>query len=136
MKLFFGEANCSNCHSGPTFTDQKFHNVGAGIDGRERDLGRATVTHRAEDRYAFKTPTLREVAHTSPYMHDGSFSSLEQVVQHYNFGGVTDADNPGLDESLQVLYLAEDQTSDLVAFLRDGLSSRRLKPMSTPKLPK
>jgi cytochrome c peroxidase len=85
--LFFGRAGCGECHSGPLLTDQEFHNVGVpplgpGIDGGP-DLGRAAVTGRAEDRYAFRTPSLRNVVHSRPYMHNGSIPSLEGVVRHY-----------------------------------------------------
>jgi len=135
MKLFFGEARCHICHSGPNFTDQKFHNIGIGIGGESPDLGRAEITGSSDDRGAFKTPSLREVAHSAPYMHDGSFETLEEVVEHYNFGGVTVADNPQRDDALQVLYLSEAQVADLVAFLKEGLSSRRLPRLSKPRLP-
>jgi cytochrome c peroxidase len=121
MNLFFGDARCHLCHSGPNFSDQKFHNIGVGVAAR--DQGRSLVTSRVKDHGAFKTPTLREVAHTAPYMHDGSIKTLEAVVKHYNFGGVTDAENPTRDELLEVLYLSEKQVSDLVVFLKEGLSS-------------
>ncbi len=120
MKLFFGDARCSVCHQGPNLTDGAFHNVGA-IDPKLPDAGRRAVTNREEDEGAFKTPTLRGVAHTAPYMHNGRFNTLEEVVRHYNFGGVTDEENPHRDTRLAVLYLSEEQTADLVKFLVEGL---------------
>ncbi|MFT5522458.1 MAG: cytochrome c peroxidase [Pirellulaceae bacterium] len=121
MKLFFGDARCHVCHTSSNFSDQKFHNVGIGVS--DKTQGRAAISKQTKDLGAFKTPTLREVTHTAPYMHDGSFKSLQEVVEHYNFGGVTDANNPTRDELLQVLYLSEQQVSDLVSFLKQGLSS-------------
>jgi cytochrome c peroxidase len=120
MKLFYDQARCFLCHQGPNFTDDDFHNVGI-VDN---DPGRRGVTGKLADHGKFKTPTLREVARTAPYMHDGRFKTLHEVVQHYNFGGVSDQDNPHRDEKLQVLYLVESQVDDLVEFLREGLTSR------------
>lgn len=122
MKLFFGDARCQVCHSGPNFTDNRFHNVGVGVGAETPDRGREQFTGEAKDRSAFKTPTLREVVRTAPYMHDGSFARLKDVVWHYNFGGVTDAENDYRDQELQVLYLSDEQVSDLVTFLKEGLS--------------
>jgi len=130
MELFFGQARCSRCHTGAQLTDNKFHNIGAGDPA---DTGRRAVTRRREDQGAFRTPQLREVAHTAPYMHDGSFQTLKEVVQHYNFGGVTDHENNHRDELLEVLYLGEDQVDDLISFLTEGLSSNG-KDLSRGKL--
>jgi cytochrome c peroxidase len=85
--LFFGRARCGECHTGPLLADQEFHNVGVpplgpGIDGGP-DIGRAGVTGRAEDRFAFRTPSLRNVVHSRPYMHNGSIPTLEGAVRHY-----------------------------------------------------
>jgi cytochrome c peroxidase len=121
MQLFFGDARCHVCHAGPNFTDNRFHNVGVGVDADPPDRGREQFTGEAKERGAFKTPTLREVARTAPYMHDGSFATLNDVVRHYNFG-VTDAENEYRDQELQVLYLSEEQVADLVTFLKEGLS--------------
>jgi cytochrome c peroxidase len=123
MTLFFGKARCSLCHSGTELTDNRFHNIGAGDIELAEDTGRRAVTGRPQDHGAFRTPQLREVARTAPYMHDGSFPTLKEVVQHYNFGGVTDAANENRDEILEVLYLSEDEVDDLVAFLTEGLTS-------------
>src|SRR5581483_1776554 len=104
--LFSSKANCWFCHSGPNFTDEQFHNTGI---GRGRDDGRYAVTHNPGDHGAFKTPTLREVARTSPYMHDGSLDTLEDVVEHYDLGGAAE---------LKPLHLTPAEKRALVAFLR------------------
>lgn len=116
LELFQGRARCERCHFGPLLTDESFHNTGiAWRDGVPADSGRALVTGRPEDVGAFKTPTLREVARTAPYMHDGSLSSLEEVVDFYSDGG---RPNPYLDPRIRPLALDEDEKAALVAFLR------------------
>ena len=116
LRLFQGEANCSVCHSGPMFSDERFHNTGiAWQDGKYLDEGRAFVTEQQQDRGKFKTPTLREVARTGPYMHDGSLATLEDVVNFYANGG---RKNPYLDSALRPLTLTDDDKDALAAFLR------------------
>ncbi len=116
LRVFRGEGNCAFCHTGPTFSDGEFHNTGiAWRDGEWLDEGRALVTERAEDRGKFKTPTLREVARTAPYTHDGSLATLEDVVEFYNDGG---RKNPYLDSRLRPLKLTDDEKTALLAFLR------------------
>jgi cytochrome c peroxidase len=122
MRLFFGEARCFVCHQGPNFSDDDFHNIGI-IDDGQPDPGRGAVTRKEADQGKFKTPSLREVGRTAPYMHNGRFKTLEEVVQHYNFGGVTAARNDHRDEQLRVLYLNEGQVKDLALFLSEGLTS-------------
>jgi cytochrome c peroxidase len=115
FRLFVGRAGCVNCHAGPTFTDEQFHNTGvAWPSGEPNDEGRAQVTGVSKDRGAFKTPTLREVARTAPYMHDGSLATLDEVVAYYNRGGRS---NPGLDSRIRPLTLSRSEQRDLVAFL-------------------
>lgn len=114
-KLFFGKARCNLCHFGTNFSDEKFHNIGIGWDGETLDVGRFHVTKKKEDIGAFKTPTLREVSRTAPYMHDGRFSTLMQVVNHYNRGGVK---NPFQDNQIIPLKLTEEEKKDLVEMLR------------------
>jgi cytochrome c peroxidase len=109
--LFTGAARCSRCHAGPVLTDENFHNTGVGW---RRDAGRFEVTGLSQDRGRFKTPSLRNVVLTAPYMHDGSFATLESVVEFYNRGGRR---NPNLDPSIRPLRLTSSQRSDLVAFL-------------------
>jgi cytochrome c peroxidase len=81
------------------------------------------VTGKEADQGKFKTPMLREVGLSGPYMHNGRFKTLAEVVQHYNFGGVTDQANDYRDEQLRVLYLGEEQANDLVSFLSEGLTT-------------
>ena len=115
LELFRGKARCTRCHSGFNFTDEKFHNLGIGWDTNTVDLGRYMVTKNPEDIGAFKTPTLREIGRTAPYMHDGRFGMLEEVVEFYNQGGIA---NPYLDNNVIPLELTGQEKQDLVAFLR------------------
>src|SRR5262249_34648517 len=115
MDVFFNKAACDSCHLGFNFTDGSYVNIGIGMDKEKPDLGRYIVSMKDEDRGAFKTPTLREIEHTGPYMHDGSLKTLEQVVEHYDRGGIK---NPQLDQRLKPLKLTKDEKSDLVAFLK------------------
>jgi len=110
LELFEGQARCNQCHSGFNFTDEKYHNIGVGWDGQRIDLGRYTVTSLQQDIGAFKTPTLREVARTAPYMHDGSIASLEEVIEFYDKGGIS---NPFLDVEMRRLKLTLEQVLDL-----------------------
>ena len=115
LRVFRGKGNCTACHIGPNFTDERFHNTGvAWRAGSLLDDGRFAVSGRTADRGAFKTPTLREVARTAPYMHDGSFGSLEEVVDYYDRGGNA---NPALDSELRPLKLSAVEKRSLVAFL-------------------
>ena len=132
MNVYFNKAHCSACHAGANFSDGGFHNLGVGMDRENPDLGQYTVTNREGDRGAFKTPTLREIAHTAPYMHNGSFASLDAVVEFYNKGGV---DNPQLDEEIRPLKLTLEEKSDLITFLKEGLSSSSYPMVEPPKLP-
>lgn len=132
-KLFFGKANCSACHAGHSFSDFAFHNIGVGMDKPDPDVGRFSETKMLGDRGSFKTPTLREIARTAPYMHDGSLKTLEEVVEYYNKGGVA---NPQLDEELFPLKLNAEQKADLVTFLKEGLSSADYPDIEPPTLPK
>lgn len=132
LKLFFGKAQCSACHVGPNFTDNAFHNPGVSIDRDDPDVGRHAISNLGGDRGAFKTPTLREIARTAPYMHDGSLKTLEEVVDYYNRGGTP---NPQLDEALLPLELTPSELQDLVTFLKEGLSSESYPDVKPPKLP-
>ena len=81
LAVFRGKGNCGACHVGPNFTDERFHNTGvAWLDGRFADDGRFAISHNERERGAFKTPTLREIALTAPYMHDGSLATLDDVI--------------------------------------------------------
>ena len=107
---------CTACHVGSTFTDERFHNTGVAFDhDRFKDDGRFDVTGKEADRGAFKTPTLRDVALSAPYMHDGSLPTLEDVVTFYDQGGRA---NPNLTSDIRPLKLAAEDKRALVAFLR------------------
>jgi cytochrome c peroxidase len=110
LVLFVGKADCAMCHRGPNFADDQFHALGI----RGADEGRYKVTGVEADRYAFKTPTLRNVELTAPYMHDGSVTTLRGVIDFYNNGGGQQQPKSVL---LRKLYLTEGEKSDLVAFL-------------------
>ncbi|MBL8849710.1 MAG: c-type cytochrome [Planctomycetaceae bacterium] len=114
--LFFNqEVNCTACHVGANFSDEKFHNLGVGMEAAEPDTGRAAVTGDDKDTGAFKTPTIRNVEFTAPYMHDGSQKTLEEVVEWYAKGGHP---NPHLDEKIKKLNLSDQDKADLVAFMK------------------
>jgi cytochrome c peroxidase len=116
LGLFREKGRCTVCHAGPNLTDDSFHNTGiAWRHGALLDPGRFKVTGGTEDRGAFKVPTLREVAKTAPYMHDGSLATLEDVVDYYDRGGNP---NPGLDEDLRPMHLTAEEKRALVAFLK------------------
>ncbi len=120
--LWFYESRggCWRCHSGANFSDEGFHDTGIGaVEGRPEE-GRFAVTGREEDRGRFKTPTLRGLALTAPYMHDGSLSTLEEVVEFYRRGG---RPNTHLDPLLQPIAMSDEDARHLVAFLR-ALSRR------------
>jgi cytochrome c peroxidase len=115
------KGNCATCHtidkSYALFTDGKFHNIGVGVndEGELSDLGRYTETNLAADKGAFKTPTLRNVAKTAPYMHDGSLKTLKDVVDYYAGGGNS---NPYLDKEIKTIQLSGQDRVDLVEFLK------------------
>jgi len=134
--LFDGKAGCSSCHligaGAALFTDNGLHNTGTGyqaafaipaamadpaavtLPGEGNDLGRYEVTRDPADRWKYKTPSLRNVALTRPYMHDGSLGSLREVVEFYNAGGIA---NDNLDPLIKPLSLTTAEIDDLVAFL-------------------
>ncbi len=132
MALFKGKARCVLCHSGPNFTDNQFHNLGVPQVGPlKEDLGRYGVTRAEKDKGAFKTPSLRSITDTAPYMHDGAFKTLEEVVEFLNNGGGA---NANLSPLVKPLGLTGEERSDLVAFLK-ALTGEPIK-VSLPKLPK
>lgn len=127
--------NCAACHTigerFALFTDGKFHNVGAGLnnEGEIVDHGRFAVTKREADRGAFRTPTLRNIARTAPYMHDGSLRTLRQVVDFYIGGG---SSNPYLDPEIKPLRLKGEERGELVAFLESLSSPAPQQPEGKP----
>ncbi len=142
-QLFLGKARCITCHefnrSYPFFTDNKFHNIGVAMKGKDfeslarkaasrganpsvlaqeegsAELGRYVVTKEPKDIGAFKTSGLRNIALTAPFLHDGSEPTLESVVEFYNKGGIP---NPNLDGGIRPLGLSEEEKNDLVAFMK------------------
>jgi len=130
LKLFEGDALCTRCHVGFTLSDSLFHNLGVGMNKEKPDLGRYEVTKEEKDKGAFKTPTLRDLQRTAPYMHDGSVKTLEEVVDLYDRGGEK---NPWLDPKMQPLNLTPDQKADLLAFLRSLEGD--WKPVEEPSMP-
>lgn len=114
MNLFFSErTNCSNCHSGFNFTNYAFENNG--LYTNYTDIGRKRLTGKPEDEARFKVPTLRNIALTAPYMHDGSFLTLNEVVEHYNKGGFGHPNKSGL---VKPLGLTDSEKEQLIAFLK------------------
>lgn len=147
MELFLGKAGCGTCHGGPNLTDERFHNLGVPADPKAKedprvlatarfvgkvsgfaeyrtlteDPGRFLVTKEPSDRKAFATPPLREVAATAPYMHNGAFGTLEEVIDFYDRGG---GDDPGKSPLLRPLGLSREEKESLREFLATGLSGR------------
>jgi cytochrome c peroxidase len=114
--IFFSEkGNCTACHVGANLADEKYHNIGIGMDAPEPDLGRFVVTKDPKDTGAFRTPTVRNVALNPPYMHDGSVATLEEVVEWYDKGGHP---NPFLSEKIRPLKLTAQEKADLVEFMK------------------
>ncbi|MDX1969316.1 MAG: cytochrome c peroxidase [Planctomycetaceae bacterium] len=114
-ELFFSErVNCTACHVGANLADELYHNLGIGMDQPKPDLGRYEVTKVDKDKGAFKTPTIRNVALSAPYMHDGSLKTLLDTVEHYNKGGTP---NPWLSDKVKPLKLTSQEKQDLVAFM-------------------
>ncbi len=142
LHLFRTEARCINCHNGPNFTDRKFHNEGLTYYGRKlEDLGRYEVTKNPADVGKFKTPSLRNIARTAPYMHNGLFD-LDGVLNMYNAGMPTVRRKPSQKDDplfpvksphLQPLGLNKQDLADLKAFL-EALTETRLR-MRPPELP-
>lgn len=133
MALFRGKARCILCHNGPNFTDNQFHNLGVPQDGPlKEDLGRYLVTRHDRDRGAFKTPTLRSIVETAPYMHDGVFLTLEEVIDFLDQGG---GGNPTLSPLMKRLGLTQEEKTDLLAFL-EALTGESLQAaIDPPTLP-
>ena len=127
LHLFRTKAGCANCHNGPLFTDQRFHNIGLSFYGRRlQDLGRYEITNDPADVGAFRTPSLRGVSRTGPWMHNGIFPHLRGIVNFYNAGGVQSrrkpeqADDPLFPTTspiLKRLDLTREEREALVAFL-------------------
>ncbi|HKZ85256.1 MAG TPA: cytochrome c peroxidase [Anaerolineae bacterium] len=158
LALFQGKANCIACHNGPLFTDNSFHNLGVprnplydsninvqvalryqhlsrgvpeeAYQAADRDLGLYYTTKREEDMGEFRTPPLRYVCYTAPYMHNGVLSTVEEVVAFYSAGG---GDDPGKDPLMQPLDLTAPEQADLVAFLHSLCGDEII--IEAPELP-
>jgi len=112
--VFHGKANCAICHDGFNFSNSDFHNIGVGVNGAAPSPGRFGQTKDEKHTGAFKTPTLRNLKHTAPYMHDGSEATLEAVVDYYDRGG---NQNAHLDGRIKPLSLTSEEKRDLIAFM-------------------
>jgi cytochrome c peroxidase len=114
FKVFTGKGRCSVCHTPPLYTDGKFHNIGLEAGKAKPDLGRTVQSKHTEDVSAFKTPTLRSVAISGPYFHDGSRASLEDAVRYMAVGG---GEDPGKDPLLSGAGLSDQEITQVIAFL-------------------
>jgi cytochrome c peroxidase len=126
--LFVGKANCVACHQAPNFTDEGFHNIGL---KNNHDDGRYGVVPIKSTKRGFKTPSLRCVAMTAPYMHNGEYQTLEEVVDHYDRGG---DDKQNLDPNIKPLRLSVQEKGDLIQFLQS--LSCTATPIVLPTFPK
>jgi cytochrome c peroxidase len=125
--LFIGKANCASCHSGEDFTSDRFENIGL-FNGRDlTDRGRAAITGQSRDAGMFKVPSLRNVAVTAPYMHNGMFATLRAVLDYYNDPDRRVSGSVNRDAKLdRPLGLAESDIEDLQAFL-ESLTDERFR---------
>ncbi|MDT0593326.1 cytochrome-c peroxidase [Glaciecola petra] len=125
------KGNCSVCHQAPNFTDNGFHNLGLASYGKENpDMGRYTQRPLRLMKGAFKTPTMRDIALTAPYFHDGSAANLREVVEHYQSGGVI---KTNIAPNFTAAKLSDQEVDDLIAFMQ-ALSSPQA-PFTLPILP-
>jgi len=128
--LFNGKAGCAQCHEGWNFTDGAFYDIGV---GQGDDIGRGKLfANSPKLKYAFKVPTLRDVARRAPYMHNGSEPTLEAVIDLYDRGGI---DRPSRSELIKPLNLSDQEKADLIAFLKT-LTGDRPAPVTIPELPR
>lgn len=128
FQLFNGKARCNLCHMGFNFTDNGFHNIGL---PNNHDEGRYKIKPIKVLKGAFKTPTLRDIALTAPYMHNGEFATLAQVISHYNSGGKLNMGN--LSPTLKPLSLTKQEQTDLHSFLLSLTGDAR--EITFPQLP-
>jgi cytochrome c peroxidase len=126
LDIFERSGECSECHSGYNFTDEKFASLGIGPDGHPPDLGLAEITGKRRDDGKFRVPTLREVVRTGPYMHDGRFRTLDEVLEFYRKGGQP---GPRLDSRIAPFFLDAPAKANLVEFLESlgGEGWRQIK---------
>lgn len=120
LHVFMGRGLCSECHNGPLLTDQQFHNTGVaqrGTHAPATDLGRATISGDVLDIGAFRTPMLRQVAETGPYMHTGDLATLADVIDFYRWGGMQSGFSGTKDQRMLPLEIDDDDARALDAFL-------------------
>jgi cytochrome c peroxidase len=138
LELFIGKAACHSCHTPPFFSDAfamedgAYHNVGVGTAGKDPaavDVGRQKISENPSEWAAFKTPSLRNVTRSAPYLHDGSLAKLEDTVRFMAGGG---RQNPGLDPKMVDKHLSDDEIKKLVAFLGSLECTGTLEPPPSP----
>ncbi|WP_057938807.1 cytochrome-c peroxidase [Algoriphagus resistens] len=144
LHLFRTKARCMNCHNGPNFTDEEFHNLGLHYYGRKlEDLGRYNITHAPEDIGKFRTPSLRNVMETAPWMHNGIFDNMDGILNMYDAGMARPKPRPGLENDpnfpvtsdlLIKLDLSQAEKEDIIAFL-ESISAKSFR-MSRPEVPR
>jgi len=123
----FNQSDCNNCHTTPFFSHKEFENIG--VRPATEDTGRFAITQRTDDLGRFRSPSLRNVELRAPYMHNGRFKTLEEVVEFYDRGG----DFPGISRTrLRVLHLTAQQKADLVAFMKHPLTDPRVAAETAP----
>ena len=128
LTVFRERGRCIECHKEPLFTDRQFYNLGIGMDVENPDVGRFAVTKLPSNIGRFKTPGLRNVTRTAPYMHDGSMKTLEEVIDIYDKGGIP---NEHLSsQNIRKLNLSEPEKKDLLAFMVEGLTSEPAQPIA------
>ncbi len=126
LHVFRTQGRCMNCHSGANFTDNKFHNLTLTYEGTEKeDLGRFNVTKDPKDWGKFKTPSLRNITETSPYMHNGIYEKLSKVLSFYNDG--TNGKDPHKSVLIKSLSLSDEQLVDLEEFMKSLTESSSIK---------
>ena len=118
MEVFMDKADCATCHTPPLFTNGRFYNTGVGMSATEPDIGRMAVTERPRDKGKFRVPTLRDVADTAPYFHDGSAATLAEAVDLMAGGGLDNGHLSSMLRSLREIEITEQDRSDLVEFLK------------------
>ena len=127
FQLFVGKGKCAQCHTGWNFTDNKFHDIGTAT----KDVGRGKIEpNNPLAMYAFKTPTLRDTAQRAPYMHNGEWATLEDVMRHYVVGGIP---RPSRSPLLKPLDLSDAEIADVIAFMRSLTGSKQI--VTLPILP-
>ena len=132
LEVFTLQGRCASCHSGANFSDSKFHNIGL----PDADEGRAAISKDKSDQKAFKTPTLRNITLTAPYMHDGSLKTLREVIDHYVDVPKNPANKGKLSPLMPVIDLTEQEKQDLEAFLKSLTGDKRDPRISVvPELP-